>query len=210
MDVTITQKAGKEQTGTDKYKVAYGSVSMNIYTNIDGNNTMGEIYFQTSDKYLTVTSKGKGLHFDINYKVNETDYSETLLCQFDIDDLSLLESKKSKVTNLSWSIDSNNKGGRSWAGVWAGGGWGWLVSQTQKIRFSTSSKIPQIDFDWGDGGTRSVNWYIESDKLSPSVCTYDRLSTTISEEVGVVVDKGKGMQEGSNIWINVHFNVVGD
>ncbi len=210
MDVTITQKAGKEQTGTDKYKVAYGSVSMSIYTDIDGNNTMGEIYFQASDKFLTVTPKGKGLHFDINYKVNETDYSETLLCQFDIDDLSLLESKKSKVTNLSWSIDSNNKGGRSWAGVWAAGGWGWLVSQTQKIRFSTSSKIPQIDFDWGDGGTRTVNWFIESDKLSPSVCTYDRWSTTASEEVGVVVDKGKGMQEGSNIWINVHFNVVGD
>lgn len=208
MDVKVTQKAGEELTGLDKYQFAYGFVEMTIYTDIDGNNTMGRIDFEATDKFLTVSSNGKGLHFDINYKVNETNYSESVQCQFDIDDLSLLENKKSNVTNLSWKVDTNNKGGRSWAGVWAGGGDGWLVSQTQKIRFSTNSKIPEMDFEWGDDGTRSVNWYAYDNDISPSECSYDRSSTTISEEVGVVIDKGKGMQDGSNIWISLHFKEV--
>lgn len=206
MEVQVAQMAGKEQTA--KYQFAYGFVEMTIYTDIDGNNTMGRIDFEATDKFLTVSSNGKGLHFDINYKVNETNYSESVQCQFDIDDLSLLENKKSNVTNLSWKVDTNNKGGRSWAGVWAGGGDGWLVSQTQKIRFSTNSKIPEMDFEWGDDGTRSVNWYAYDNDISPSECTYDRSSTTISEEVGVVIDKGKGMQDGSNIWISLHFKEV--
>ena len=208
MEVQVAQMAGKEQTAFDKYQFAYGYVEMNIDTNIDGRNTMGRIDFEASDKFLTVSSNGKGLHFDINYKVNEKDYNETIQCQFDIDDFSLLESKKSKVTNLSWKVDTNNKGGRSWAGVWAAGGDGWLVSQTQKIRFSTNSKIPEMDFEWGDDGTRSVNWYAYSNDISPTECTYDRSSTTISEEVGVIIDKGKGMQDGSNIWISLHFKEV--
>ena len=206
MEVQVAQLAGQEQTA--KYQFAYGFVEMTIYTDIDGNNTMGRIDFEATDKFLTVSSNGKGLHFDINYKVNETNYSESVQCQFDIDDLSLLENKKSNVTNLSWKVDTNNKGGRSWAGVWAGGGDGWLVSQTQKIRFSTNSKIPEMDFEWGDDGTRSVNWYAYDNDISPSECTYDRSSTTISEEVGVVIDKGKGMQDGSNIWISLHFKEV--
>ena len=209
MEVPVTQKAGKEQTSFDKYQLAYGYVEMNIYTAIDGNNTMGRIDFDAKDKFLTVTSNGKGLHFDINYKVNEKDYNETLSCQFDIDDLSLMESKKSKITNLSWKVDTDNQGGRSMAGVW---GWdGFVTSQTQKIRFSTSSKIPQPDFDWDDGGTRSVNWYAESNNISPSECSYVRTSITLNvDEDGPIIDKGNGMQDGSMIWINLHFNVVDD
>ena len=210
--VHITQDAGHEQSPTANYQLIDCEVTMNIYTGVwtYGYDSMSGILFTPSDDFVTITPQGKGLHIDINYEKEENKYKTSLKCQFDLDDLTLMESRESKISNLSWKMDTDNQSGGGWQGTW-----GWYADikhQTQKIRFATSSPIPQFGFDKDGKEKRSVMWYVETPDLSSSECSYVRTTYLNDGEGNPVTDveEGKEMLDGSHIIINMNFKYVSE
>lgn len=210
--IDITQDAGKE-SGNGNYQFMQGTLEVNIYTGTwtYGYDSMGGIDFDANSNFLTVTPNGKGLHFEINYEKEENKTKESIKCQFDIDDLSLMESQKSKVTNFSWKRDTENWSGMNWSGTW---GWdGMIMRQTQTIRFSTSSKFPQTGWEKKSGSKLcNVIWFAESGDINPSECYYKRWTLCDGGEEGNYedIEEGKSMLDGSYIPINLQFKYVGE
>lgn len=210
--IDITQDAGKE-SGNGNYQFMQGTLEVNIYTGTwtYGYDSMGGIDFDANSNFLTVTPNGKGLHFEINYEKEENKTKESIKCQFDIDDLSLMESQKSKVTNFSWKRDTENWSGMNWSGTW---GWdGMIMRQTQTIRFSTSSKFPQTGWEKKSGSKLcNVIWFAESGDINPSECYYKRWTLCDGGEEGNYedIEEGKSMFDGSYIPINLQFKYVGE
>ena len=203
MNVKVTQKAGKEQTAA--YEFVNGYINVSIRFNVWGNDSFGEYDLNPSNKEITVTPKGKGLHFEVNVDINEPGYTEKIRGQFDIDDLTLMDSKKSSVTNLSWQRDVKNIGGRTWGG---GFEWAQVNSQTMTMRFSTNSKIPQTSFEQGGA---NVMWWAGLEDFSPTVATCVR-KTTLPDENGKTitdVEESKGLMGDSSITVYLHFKKTG-
>lgn len=195
MDVQVVQLAGKEQTGYGNYEFVEGSFELNVRVNTWSHawDSMGSVYLKATDKYLAVTPNGKGLHFEFNIDINEKGYSEKIKGQFDIDDLTLMDSQKSSVTNISWQRETYNTGGWSWGGTW---GWdGMILSQTQKMHFSTNSKIPQTSFEYGG---ENVMWYAGLDEFEPTGYSFVRTS---------ILDAGDGKTEP---YVETATELIGD
>lgn len=203
MDVKVTQKAGKEQTAA--YEFVNGIAEINIRYNVWGYDSFGGFDLNPSNKEITVTPKGKGLHFVVSLDINEPGYTEKIRGQFDIDDLTLMESKKSCVTNLSWQRDVKNIGGRTWGG---GFEWAQVNTQTMTMRFSTNSKIPQTSFEQGGA---NVTWWAGLEDFSPTVATCVR-KTTLPDENGKTitdVEEATDLVGDSSIGIYLHFKKTG-
>ena len=195
MEVQVAQMAGKEQTGYGNYEFVEGSFELNVRVNTWSHawDSMGSVYLKATDKYLAVTPNGKGLHFEFNIDINEKGYSEKIKGQFDIDDLTLMDSQKSSVTNISWQRETYNTGGWSWGGTW---GWdGMILSQTQKMHFSTNSKIPQTSFEYGG---ENVMWYAGLDEFEPTGYSFVRTS---------ILDAGDGKTEP---YVETATELIGD
>lgn len=183
------------------YEFVNGNINVSIRFNVWGYDSFGEYDLNPNNKEITVTPKGKGLHFEVNLDINETGYSEKIRGRFDIDDLTLLDSKKSSVTNLSWQRDVNNTGGVTWGGGWQ---WAQVISQTMTMRFSTNSKIPQTSFE--EGGA-NVMWWAGLEDISSAEATCVR-KTTLPDENGKIitdVEESKDLMGDSNITIFLHF-----
>lgn len=203
MNVKVTQKAGKEQTAA--YEFVNGIAEINIRYNVWGYDSFGGFDLNPSNKEITVTPKGKGLHFVVSLDINEPGYTEKIRGQFDIDDLTLMESKKSCVTNLSWQRDVKNIGGRTWGG---GFEWAQVNTQTMTMRFSTNSKIPQTSFEQGGA---NVTWWAGLEDFSPTVATCVR-KTTLPDENGKTitdVEEATDLVGDSSIGIYLHFKKTG-
>ena len=165
-----------------------------------------------ADNIVTMTPKGKGLHFDLNYEFKEEKYTDVTHCEFDIDDVNLMLENKASLTNLSWTRNTNNWSGPF--GYYFYGQWAdtdFLLKQTQDMAFATSQKLPQTDWDepWGLSIYHSANWFLGDAELHPSTCYFNRWS------LGQYIDgeasseqKGDHMDEGSSITISLWFKYV--
>jgi len=92
---------------------------MGIRTEIE--NGMGDISFEPGDGIVTMTPKGKGMHFELNWNGNDEKYTDVIHCSFDIDDVSLMLENKSKWMNISWERKTDNWSGpfgTHWWGIW--------------------------------------------------------------------------------------------
>ena len=199
---------------TSGYEFVGGMVNMGIsfVSQVDYATSMGELNFKAGDNIVTMTPKGKGLHFDLNYEFKEEKYTDVTHCEFGIDDVNLMLENKASLTNLSWTRNTNNWSGPF--GYYFYGQWAdtdFLLKQTQDMAFATSQKLPQTDWDepWGLSIYHSANWFLGDAELHPSTCYFNRWS------LGQYIDgeasseqKGDHMDEGSSITISLWFKYV--
>ena len=198
---------------TSGYEFVGGMVTMDIsfVSQVDWATSMGELNFEAGDNIVTMTPKGKGLHFDLNYEFKEEKYTDVTHCEFDIDDVNLMLENKASLTNLSWTRNTNNWSGPF--GYYFYGQWAdtdFLLKQTQDMAFATSDKIKQTD--WNEPWMSdywSANWWPGDAELHPSTCYFNRWS------LGQYIDgeasseqKGDHMDEGSSITISLWFKYV--
>ncbi len=198
---------------TSGYEFVGGHIEMNIsfYNQVDYASSMGSLDFKAGDNIVTMTPKGKGMHFELNYEYKEEKYTDVTHCEFDIDDVNLMLENKASLTNLSWKRNTNN-----WSGPFGSNFWGqwadtdFLLKQTQDMAFATSDKIKQTD--WNEPWMSdywSANWWPGDAELHPSTCYFNRWS------LGQYIDgedsfeqKGDHMEEGSNIVLTLYFKYV--
>lgn len=207
IDVPVTQKAGNDQTVTSKYEFVKGWVDLNVRVDTgEDYASMGGLDLDYNDPAIsiTVTTKGKGLHFDVNLIDNEQYYKETTRCQFDIEDINQLESQKTKVTNISWKKDVDNEGGRSWGGFW--GHDGAVVSQKTNASFSSSAKIPQCSCDY-DGDWINVMWFAGLEDFEQS-SSYSFYRKSVLPDNDALIEVPKRLVEDSTISFGLSFRKV--
>jgi hypothetical protein len=197
---------------TSGYEFVGGMVTMDIsfVSQVDWATSMGELNFEAGDNIVTMTPKGKGLHFDLNYEFKEEKYTDVTHCEFDIDDVNLMLQNKASLTNLSWTRNTNNWSGPF--GYYFYGQWAdtdFLLKQTQDMAFATSQKLPQTSWNepWGSEYWSADFWCFED--LHPSTCYFNRwsLGQYIDGEDSFV-QNGDHMDEGSSITISLYFKYV--
>ena len=199
---------------TSGYEFVGGMITMDIsfVNQVDWATGMGELNFEAGDNIVTMTPKGKGLHFELNYEFKEEKYTDVTHCEFDIDDVNLMLENKASLTNLSWTRNTNNWSGPF--GYYFYGQWAdtdFLLKQTQDMAFATSDKIKQTDWNepWGLSIYYSANWFPGNAELHPSTCYFNRWT------LGQYIDgedsfeqKGDHMEEGSCISLSLWFKYV--
>lgn len=199
---------------TSGYEFLGGHIEMNIsfYNQVDYASSIGTLDFEAGDNIVTMTPKGKGLHFALNYEYKEEKYTDVIKCEFDINDVSLMLQNKASLTNLSWERKTNNWSGPNGSNFW--GQWAYtdfLLQQTQDIAFATSQKIPQTSWDepWGWNDYYTANWWVDYTELQPSTCYFNRWT------LGQYIDgeqsseqNGDHMEEGSQIVLWLKFKYV--
>ena len=199
---------------TSGYEFVGGMVTMDIsfVSQVDWATSMGELHFEEGDNIVTMTPKGKGLHFDLNYEFKEEKYTDVTHCEFDIDDVNLMLENKASLTNFSWTRKTNNWSGPF--GYYFYGQWAdtyFLLKQTQDMAFATSQKLPQTDWNepWGLSIYYSANWFLGEADLHPSTCYFNRwsLGQYIDGEDSFV-QNGDHMDESSSITISLWFKYV--
>ena len=199
---------------TSGYEFVGGMVTMDIsfVSQVDWATSMGELHFEEGDNIVTMTPKGKGLHFDLNYEFKEEKYTDVTHCEFDIDDVNLMLENKASLTNFSWTRKTNNWSGPF--GYYFYGQWAdtdFLLKQTQDMAFATSDKIKQKDWNepWGLSIYYSANWFPGDAELHPSTCYFNRwtLGQYIDGEASFE-QKGDHMEEGSCISLSLWFKYV--
>ena len=199
---------------TSGYEFVGGMITMDIsfVNQVDWATGMGELNFEAGDNIVTMTPKGKGLHFELNYEYKEEKYTDVTHCEFDIDDVNLMLEDKASLTNLSWTRNTNNWSGPF--GYYFYGQWAdtdFLLKQTQDMAFATSDKIKQKDWNepWGLSIYYSANWFPGDAELHPSTCYFNRwtLGQYIDGEASFE-QKGDHMEEGSCISLSLWFKYV--
>ena len=199
---------------TSGYEFVGGMITMDIsfVNQVDWATGMGELNFEAGDNIVTMTPKGKGLHFDLNYEFKEEKYTDVTHCEFDIDDVNLMLENKASLTNFSWTRKTNNWSGPF--GYYFYGQWAdtdFLLKQTQDMAFATSDKIKQTDWNepWGLSIYYSANWWPGDSELHPSTCYFNRwtLGQYIDGEASFE-QKGDHMEEGSCISLSLWFKYV--
>ena len=199
---------------TSGYEFVGGMITMDIsfVNQVDWATGMGELNFEAGDNIVTMTPKGKGLHFDLNYEFKEEKYTDVTHCEFDIDDVNLMLENKASLTNFSWTRKTNNWSGPF--GYYFYGQWAdtdFLLKQTQDMAFATSDKIKQKDWNepWGLSIYYSANWFPGDAELHPSTCYFNRwtLGQYIDGEASFE-QKGDHMEEGSCISLSLWFKYV--
>ena len=199
---------------TSGYEFVGGMITMDIsfVNQVDWATGMGELNFEAGDNIVTMTPKGKGLHFDLNYEFKEEKYTDVTHCEFDIDDVNLMLENKASLTNFSWTRKTNNWSGPY--GYYFYGQWAdtyFLLKQTQDMAFATSQKLPQTDWNepWGLSIYYSANWWPGDSELHPSTCYFNRwtLGQYIDGEASFE-QKGDHMEEGSCISLSLWFKYV--
>ena len=197
---------------TSGYEFVGGRITMDIsfVNQVDWATSMGELNFEAGDNIVSMTPKGKGLHFDLNYEFKEEKYTDVTHCEFDIDDVNLMLENKASLTNLSWTRNTNNWSGPF--GYYFYGQWAdtdFLLKQTQDMAFATSDKIKQTGWNepWGSEYWSANFWCFE--ELHPSTCYFNRWT------LGQYIDgedsfeqKGDHMEEGSSIILTLYFKYV--
>ena len=197
---------------TSGYEFVGGRITMDIsfVNQVDWATSMGELNFEAGDNIVSMTPKGKGLHFDLNYEFKEEKYTDVTHCEFDIDDVNLMLEDKASLTNLSWTRNTNNWSGPF--GYYFYGQWAdtdFLLKQTQDMAFATSDKIKQTGWNepWGSEYWSANFWCFE--ELHPSTCYFNRWT------LGQYIDgedsfeqKGDHMEEGSSIILTLYFKYV--
>ena len=208
--VIIRQKAQEVQKKS-RYEFAGGRINMAIRTEYELGG-MGAIEFTVGDDIVTMTPKGKGMHFELNWNGNDDKYTDVIHCTFDIDDTELMLENKASVNNLSWKRETNNwsgPNGHHWWGIWAYTDF--LLKQTQDIAFATSQKIPQLNWNepWMSEYYSANFWIFDPDLQSPSTCYFHRwtLGQYVDGEAESV-ENGDEMLEGSSIAIDLWFKYV--
>lgn len=199
---------------TSGYDFVGGHIEMNIsfYNQVDYASSIGSLDFEAGDNIVTITSKGKGLHFVLNYEYKEEKYTDVIKCEFDIDDATLLKENKASLTNLSWERKTDNWSGPGGTNFW--GQWAYtdfLLKQTQDIAFATSQKFQQQDWNepWGGSEYYSANWWVDYTELQPSTCYFHRW--TLGQYVDgeqEEVQNGEKMEEGSQITLSLRFKYI--
>ena len=199
---------------TSGYEFVGGMITMDIsfVNQVDWATGMGELNFEAGDNIVTMTPKGKGLHFELNYEFKEEKYTDVTHCEFDIDDVNLMLENKASLTNFSWKRNTNNWSGPF--GYYFYGQWAdtyFLLKQTQDMAFATSDKIKQTDWNepWGLSIYYSANWFPGDAELHPSTCYFNRwtLGQYIDGEASFE-QKGDHMEEGSCISLSLWFKYV--
>lgn len=199
---------------TSGYEFVGGMITMDIsfVNQVDWATGMGELNFEAGDNIVTMTPKGKGLHFELNYEYKEEKYTDVTHCEFDIDDVNLMLENKASLTNFSWTRKTNNWSGPF--GYYFYGQWAdtdFLLKQTQDMAFATSDKIKQKDWNepWGLSIYYSANWFPGDAELHPSTCYFNRwtLGQYIDGEASFE-QKGDHMEEGSCISLSLWFKYV--
>ena len=199
---------------TSGYEFVGGMITMDIsfVNQVDWATGMGELNFEAGDNIVTMTPKGKGLHFELNYEYKEEKYTDVTHCEFDIDDVNLMLENKASLTNFSWTRKTNNWSGPY--GYYFYGQWAdtyFLLKQTQDMAFATSDKIKQTDWNepWGLSIYYSANWFPGDAELHPSTCYFNRwtLGQYIDGEASFE-QKGDHMEEGSCISLSLWFKYV--
>ena len=199
---------------TSGYEFVGGMITMDIsfVNQVDWATGMGELNFEAGDNIVTMTPKGKGLHFELNYEFKEEKYTDVTHCEFDIDDVNLMLENKASLTNFSWTRKTNNWSGPF--GYYFYGQWAdtdFLLKQTQDMAFATSDKIKQTDWNepWGLSIYYSANWFPGNAELHPSTCYFNRwtLGQYIDGEASFE-QKGDHMEEGSCISLSLWFKYV--
>ena len=199
---------------TSGYEFVGGMITMDIsfVNQVDWATGMGELNFEAGDNIVTMTPKGKGLHFDLNYEFKEEKYTDVTHCEFDIDDVNLMLENKASLTNFSWTRKTNNWSGPY--GYYFYGQWAdtyFLLKQTQDMAFATSDKIKQTDWNepWGLSIYYSANWWPGDSELHPSTCYFNRwtLGQYIDGEASFE-QKGDHMEEGSCLSLSLWFKYV--
>ena len=198
---------------TSGYEFVGGMITMDIsfVNQVDWATGMGELNFEAGDNIVTMTPKGKGLHFELNYEYKEEKYTDVTHCEFDIDDVNLMLENKASLTNFSWTRKTNNWSGPF--GYYFYGQWAdtdFLLKQTQDMAFATSDKIKQTD--WNEPWMSdywSANWFPGNAELHPSTCYFNRwtLGQYIDGEASFE-QKGDHMEEGSCISLSLWFKYV--
>ncbi|MBR3479614.1 MAG: hypothetical protein IKH32_02760 [Prevotella sp.] len=197
---------------TSGYEFVGGRITMDIsfVNQVDWATSMGELSFEAGDNIVSMTPKGKGLHFDLNYEFKEEKYTDVTHCEFDIDDVNLMLENKASLTNLSWTRNTNNWSGPF--GYYFYGQWAdtdFLLKQTQDMAFATSEKIKQTGWNepWGSEYYSANFWCFE--ELHPSTCYFNRWT------LGQYIDgedsfeqKGDHMEESSSIILTLYFKYV--
>jgi len=173
---------------------------------------MGDISFEPGDGIVTMTPKGKGMHFELNWNGNDEKYTDVIHCSFDIDDVSLMLENKSKWMNISWERKTDNWSGpfgTHWWGIWYGTDF--LLKQKQDIAFATSQKIPQTGWNepWGDVFYSADWWAFDEEIQQPSTCYFHRwsLGQYIDGEADLQ-ENGDKMLEGSSMMLTLYFRHV--
>lgn len=195
---------------TSGYEFMGGNIQMNIRTEYE--NGMGTLDFVAGDDVVTMTPKGKGMHFEINWDGSEDKYTDVITCSFDIDDVNLMLENKASLTNISWKRETDN-----WSGPFGQHFWGFwhdtdfLLKQKQDIAFATSQKIPQTSWNepWWMNNYWTANWWTGDNELQPSTCYFHRWSLgQYVDGEQESIENGDEMLEGSSISLSLYFKYV--
>ena len=144
--VKVTQAANEKQDDDTQsgYQIVNGSVSM--YYAIEWK---WEVSFKSTDNNVTITPKGKGANVVIQQAGKDFNAEWNSEISFDIDDLSLFESGKAKLSNYRFEMVRD--------------GWdanfGWSHSDWSKTTTKLTSNAPKAQ-------EASLLWYFKPEDLS--------------------------------------------
>ena len=209
--VMVTVRQLPAETGPQgRFEIVGGHVGMDIRTEYE--TSMGELYFTAGDGIVSMTPKGKGVHFELKWDGSEDKYTDVVQCTFDLDDISLLPANKASITGISWKRQTNNWSGpygHHWWGIW--GGTDHLLRQKQDIAFSSSQKLGQSGWNepWNSEYWSANFWAFDQDIPSPSACYFHRWSLgQYVDGEAEVVSNGDEMLEGSSLTIDLWLKYV--
>ena len=209
--VMVTVRQLPAETGPQgRFEIVGGHVGMDIRT--EPETSMGELYFTAGDGIVSMTPKGKGVHFELKWNGSDDKYTDVVQCTFDLDDISLLPANKASITGISWKRQTDNWSGPSghhWWGIW--GGTDHLLRQKQDIAFSSSQKLGQSGWNepWNSEYWSANFWAFDQDIPSPSACYFHRWSLgQYVDGEAEVVDNGDEMLEGSSLTIDLWLKYV--
>lgn len=189
--IKVTQAANKEPEQQESaYELVGGGV--NMYYAVEWRS---EIEFKDGDDRVTITPSGKGAKVQIQQSGEDTgrnaEWEYTL--SFDVDDLSLYDSKQAKISNFKYEFYKEGKGYDYY-----GNHVDWEKSETLM-----TSNAPMQQTAYG-------NWRFESQDLSYyglSITHFDKYRTDPYSSYTEHTDKSetKEMTPGSNvtIWLTI-------
>ena len=189
--IKVTQAANKEPEQQESaYELVGGSINM-YYAVV----WRSEIEFKVGDDGVTITPNGKGAKVQIQQSGEDTgrnaEWEYTL--SFDVDDLSLYDSKQAKISNFKYEFYKEGKGYDYY-----GNHVDWEKSETLM-----TSNAPMQQTAYG-------NWRFESQDLSYyglSITHFDKYRTDPYSSYTEHTDKSETseMTDGSNvtIWLTI-------
>ena len=189
--IKVTQAANKEPEQQESaYELVGGGINM-YYAVV----WRSEIEFKVGDDGVTITPNGKGAKVQIQQSGEDTgrnaEWEYTL--SFDVDDLSLYDSKQAKISNFKYDFNKDGKGYDYY-----GNHVDWEKSETLM-----TSNAPMQQTAYG-------NWRFESQDLSYyglSITHFDKYRTDPYSSCTEHTDKSETseMTDGSNvtIWLTI-------